>query len=87
METQQTKTQSNQIDNNIKWEHLKTMKSKSQPDMVADTFYPSTGEAEADPSLQTEGQPGLQINFQDRQGYKETLSQKQNNQTKLSHTG
>jgi hypothetical protein len=39
--------------------------------VVADTFNPSTQEAEADGSLWVWGQPGLQSKFQDHQGYTE----------------
>jgi hypothetical protein len=39
--------------------------------VVAHAFNPSTWEAEA-----VRGQPGLQSEFQDSQGYRETLSRK-----------
>lgn len=37
--------------------------------VVAHTFNPSNLEAEADESHWVQGQPGLQIKFQDSQGY------------------
>jgi hypothetical protein len=37
--------------------------------VVAQTFNPSTWEAEAVRSLWVQGQPGLQSEFQDSQGY------------------
>jgi hypothetical protein len=50
--------------------------------MVVHTFYPSTQKAEAD-IFRVRGQPGLQCEFQNSRGYRETLSQKQtNNKTK-----
>jgi hypothetical protein len=44
--------------------------------VVAHTFNPSTWEAEAGRFVSSKGQPGLQTEFQDSQGYRETLSQK-----------
>jgi hypothetical protein len=45
-------------------------KQASQPGVVAHTFNPSTQEAEAGGFL-VRGQPGLQSEFQDSQGYTE----------------
>ena len=41
--------------------------------MVTHAFNPSTWEAEASGSLWDQGQPGLQSEFQDSQGYTEKL--------------
>lgn len=50
------------------------------PDVVAHTFDPSTREAKAGGSLWVPGQPGLQSEFQDSQGYPEKpYLQKPNN--------
>jgi hypothetical protein len=38
--------------------------------VVVHTFNPSTGKAEAGGSLRIQGQPDLQTEFQDSQGYK-----------------
>lgn len=46
--------------------------------VVTHTFNASTGEAEA-------GQPGLQIKFQDNQGYTERLCIETDRQTKTDH--
>jgi hypothetical protein len=45
-------------------------KKKNQPGAVAHAFNPSTREAEASGFL-SEGQPGLQSEFQDSHGYTE----------------
>ena len=50
---------------------------------MAHSFNPSTKEAEAGRSLWVQGQPGLQSEFQDSQGYTEKpCLEKPNNQTK-----
>jgi hypothetical protein len=46
------------------------------------TFNPRTWEAEAGGSLWVQGQPGLQNEFQDRQGYTEKQSPKKEKQEK-----
>ena len=49
--------------------------------MVAYTFNPSTRETEAGGALWVWGQPGLQSDFQDNQGYtKKPFLEKQNKQ-------
>ena len=48
---------------------------------MAHTFYPSTWEAEAG-RFWVRGQPGLQSEFQDSQGYTEKLCLKKQNKTK-----
>jgi hypothetical protein len=49
--------------------------------MVTHAFNPGTWEAEAGGSLQIRGQPGLQSDFQDSQGYTEkTCVRKQQQQ-------
>jgi hypothetical protein len=55
----------------------------SESGVVAHTFNPSTREAEADRFL-VQGQPGLQSEFQDSQGYTEKPCLK--NQTKQNKT-
>ena len=50
---------------------LKEKQEWKRPDVVAHTFNPSTLEAEAGGSLWVWDHPGLQIEFQDNQGYVE----------------
>ena len=49
--------------------------------MVAHTFNPSTWEAGAGESLLSQGQPGLQSEFQDSQGYTEKPYLEKQNKT------
>ena len=49
------------------------------PGIVLHTFNPSTGEVEAGGSLWLWGQPGLQSEFQDSQGYTEKSCLKKQN--------
>ena len=55
---------------------------------MADAFNLSTQEAEAGRSLWVQGQPGLQIEFQDSQGYTENpyLNKTKQNKTKQNKT-
>jgi hypothetical protein len=60
--------------------------------MVAHAFNPSTQKAEAGGSLSVQNQPGLQIKFQDSQGYTEkpclegkTNKQTNKKQNKMNH--
>jgi hypothetical protein len=50
--------------------------------VVAHTFNPNTWEAEVDRSLWVRGQPSLQSEFQDSQGYTEKLSQNKTKRNK-----
>jgi len=58
--------------------HTHTHTQTSGPDMVAHVFNPSTQEAEAGVYLWVQGQPGLQREFQDIQGYLERTFLKKN---------
>jgi hypothetical protein len=54
-------------------------------DMVVHTFSPGTLEAEAHTSLTVQGQPGLQSEFQDSQGYTERPLKHIHTQDKRKH--
>ena len=58
---------------------------KSKPGVVAHAFYPSTWEAEAGKFLSSRP-PVRQSEFQDSQGYRETLSRNKTKQNKTKQT-
>jgi hypothetical protein len=60
--------------------------NSNKTEITAQGFKPSTQEAEAGGSLPVRGQPGLQSEFQDSQGYTEKLVS-ENKQTLSGYTG
>jgi hypothetical protein len=59
-----------------------TLKTEGLPGVVAHAFSSSTREAEAGGFLSSQGQPGLQSEFQDSKGYTEKPCLEKPNQTK-----
>jgi hypothetical protein len=70
------------------WSHWKRKSLDNNEAVVAHAFTSSTGEAEAGQALWVRGQPGLQSEFQDSQGYTEKpyLKNKQQKKTQANKT-